>query len=340
MQAFVDTSADNLWRRAFTAVAGDGAASREQRSRAGETLESLHVAFELTDPRQRWVVSRHPVINPAFATAEVIWILAGSNDAATLNYWNRQLPKFAGATPTYPGAYGYRLRRHFGIDQIRRAVEVLTASPDTRQVVLQLWDSTQDLPNGDGSPTTCDIPCNVTSLLKVRNGRLHWTQVMRSHDLMRGFPYNFVQFTTVQELVAGWLGVDLGSYHHWSDSLHVYCSDLNEFTLTAPSASVANSDSLMMPMALAERSIVDLYRRLERFTDQSLTRAEFKELAWSEGLPIGFRSFLAILAAEAARRRSWLDHMLDAEAECSNEQLLRVWQLWKESRTSRSRVTA
>ena len=63
-----------------------------QPSRSGSTVEVLHAAFELDDPRQRWTVSRHPAISPAFAIAELIWILAGKNDAPVVNYWNQQLP--------------------------------------------------------------------------------------------------------------------------------------------------------------------------------------------------------------------------------------------------------
>ena len=79
-----------------------------------------------------------------------------------------------------------------------------------------------DLPDLDGSPANEDIPCNVLAMLKVRDGALHWTQVMRSNDLFLGLPYNIVQFTMLQEVLAGWLGVRVGPYNVVIDSLHVY----------------------------------------------------------------------------------------------------------------------
>ena len=202
-----------------------------QASRAGDTCEALHVAIEIEDPSQHWVLSRSPAVNPAFGIAEVIWILAGSNDANILNYWFPGLPHFSGDGATYPGAYGYRLRRHFGLDQIHRAFDVLNANPDSRQVVLQYWDGRTDLPCSNGVAQTSDIPCNVISMLKVRDGRLDWTQVMRSSDVCRGLPYNFLQFTMLQEMFAGWLDLQLGRYHHWSDSLHAYTDSVNEFSI-------------------------------------------------------------------------------------------------------------
>ena len=51
---------------------------------------------------------------------------------------------------------------------------------------------------------------------------------MRSNDIFRGLPYNFVQFTSMQEILAGWLKINVGSYNHVSDSLHIYERDLKE----------------------------------------------------------------------------------------------------------------
>jgi len=75
-----------------------------------------------------------------------------------------------------------------------------------------------DFPDEEGRPASQDILCNVLSMLKIRDGRLEWTQVMRSNDLFRGVPYNFVQFTVLQEVIAGWLGLEVGAYDHVSDS--------------------------------------------------------------------------------------------------------------------------
>src|SRR6266511_135376 len=143
MHVFQGQTADEVWCRAFHAVVSTG---KVQPSRAGDTIELLHAVLEVGDPRQRWIVSRRPVINPAFGIAEVVWLLAGSKNAEVLNYWFPRLPEFAGGGPTYEGAYGYRLRKQFSVDQVRRACEALSSNPATRQVVLQYWDARADLP--------------------------------------------------------------------------------------------------------------------------------------------------------------------------------------------------
>src|SRR5881275_1472276 len=98
MPQFESLTADGLWSAA-AAVFQDGAEHFElaplpQASRGGMTRELLHVTFLLRDPRQRWVFARQPAINPAFALAEALWIVAGRNDSAFLEAWNSQLSKY------------------------------------------------------------------------------------------------------------------------------------------------------------------------------------------------------------------------------------------------------
>ena len=224
LHLFEGQTADEVWRQAAESIrAGEGVIA--QPSRAGVTYELLHTCLAIRDPLQRWILSREPALNPAFAIAEIVWILAGRNDSSFVNHWNPKLPQYAGRGPTYYGAYGHRLRRHFLTDQLDRAYDTLRHNPNSRQVVLQIWDPQKDLPCEDGKPCAEDIPCNIVSFLKMRRGRLEWMQILRSNDLLLGLPHNVIQFTTLQEVMAGWLGAELGSYCQLSDSLHVYKRD-------------------------------------------------------------------------------------------------------------------
>jgi thymidylate synthase len=190
--------------------------------------------FSLADPRQRIVFARP--FNPALAIAEVIWILSGANASEFLISWNPRHQRFVDVgkdTRVFYGAYGHRLGSRprlpeemdrmlrigadgepFPKDQLRSAYQALRHEPDSRQVVLQIWDPERDLP--DPMPRSEDVPCNLVSHLMIRDNRLEWFQVMRSNDLIWGTPVNFIQFTCLQEIMAGWLGVDVGSYVHLS----------------------------------------------------------------------------------------------------------------------------
>ncbi len=326
MHVFQGQTADEVWRKAYQSVTSAG---RHQASRAGVTIELLHVVLEVRDPRQRWVMSRRPVINPAFGIAEVVWLLAGSRDAEVLNYWFPRLPEFAGEGPTYEGAYGYRLRKQFGVDQVRRACDALSSNPSSRQVVLQYWDARSDLPQCDGVPNCADIPCNVTSLLKIREGRLDWTQVVRSNDLIRGLPTNFVQFTYLQEVMAGWLGVDVGAYHHWSDSLHIYSKDAAKFSCESEIPLPAtNTDSLAIDVVRGEAVILELYRRMVEMTAEDVSVKALERLASFPDAPPAYQNLLRVLGAESARRRGRDDQAAAMMVGCTNPQLLQTWSGW------------
>jgi thymidylate synthase len=190
MQSFDAVSADEAWLLSVAALKDQNHLPRQE-GRGGATNELLHVAIDIHDSRQRWVVSRTPALSVAFSIVEVIGILNGRRDSGYLNYFNADLPKYAGTGPEYHGAYGFRLRKNVGFDQLLRASNALTANSEGRQVVLQIWDAKVDFPSDDGKPVAEDIPCNICSMLKVRNGKLEWSQIMRSNDVFRGLPCNW-----------------------------------------------------------------------------------------------------------------------------------------------------
>ncbi len=329
MHSFEANTASQLWERlAGRLIEADGPSQASDR---GLTRELLHVSFTLTQPRQRWVFSRHPPINVAFALAEVLWILTGRRDAAFLNTWNSQLADFVGGEPTHHGAYGYRLREHLGFDQLERACEALSKNPHSRQVVLQLWDSRIDLPNVDGTPASQDIPCNVVSIPKIRAGRLEWMQVMRSNDLVRGLPYNLAQFTFLQEVMAGWLGVEVGTYNQVSDSLHLYERDLRFVEAFRRPPTVHVPPSYALKWNESRRTLEEVMQRAELLARPTTFH---DALAMIDGLPPAYASIVAVLAAEALRRQKAFDEALSLIELCRDPSLRELWMLWYMSRPS------
>jgi thymidylate synthase len=330
-RVFEGRTANDVWKKAASAFCKGGGA--EQASRAGETRELLHSAMSISDPSQRWVTSRFPPINPAFAIAEIIWIIMGRNDSAFLNYFNRQLPKFAGHSENFHGAYGYRLRRHLGIDQIERAYQVLKHKPQSRQVVLQIWDGRIDLPSDIGEEADPDVPCNVVSILKVRRGRLEWMQILRSNDLYRGLPYNLVQFTTLQEVLAGWLDVRLGEYNQISNSLHVYASDMeyiNKFASEEPGEEVRNTDSLAFPKEESERWFRELADQVQFIVNEGVSVDTLMLNLRRFNGPEAFRNMLCVVSAEGTRRRGSVDIAQEIMAECTNPIYNLLFDRWLE----------
>ena len=325
---FEGKTADSAWRQAAD-VFWKTKEWTKQRSQHGVTRELLHASFHIHEPRHRWVLSRHPGINPAFAIAEAFWILAGRRDAKLVNYWNRRLPALLGRHKTYHGAYGSRLRNSFGFDQLERAYQALDRNPESRQIVLAIWNPGADFPSRNGSAVSRDVPCNVCSLLKVRNGRLEWTQIMRSNDLCLGTPHNFVQFTVLQEIVAGWLQVEVGAYFHVSDSLHVYEKDTKTFSSMTKPTLVRSADSLGLSKGQSDKTLVKVIEKLEALSSHNLSRQGLRAICASQDVPSGYRNLILIAAADSARRRAWYGDMDHAADECANPALSLAWERWR-----------
>jgi thymidylate synthase len=327
---FKGATADEAWQEVASAFRSNE--GKDQQSRSGQTREILHAGISIADPRQRWVITRSPALNPAFALAEVVWILRGRNDSTFLNYFNSQLPKFAGTGKTYHGAYGFRLRNCFNLDQIDCAYRALKHNPSTRQIVLQIWDANVDFPSQWGKPAAPDIPCNVVSLLKIRDSKLEWTQIMRSNDVFRGFPHNVVQFTALQEILAGWLAVGVGSYNHFSDSLHVYkegrIDDLpfiqKSFSFPTPS----NTDDLALTKPLSDKMFKELERCIEIIISSKTSSSVVLELPERANLTQPYLNILLVLCAEGLRRRKQSELAIDLMTQCSNEAFNIMFQRW------------
>lgn len=326
MHAVSGETADTVWRRAF-ALLQDSALAPVGNTRTGPTYELLHVHLAIREPLQRWVLSRVPAMNPSFAIAEVVWILTGRKDSAFLNAWNRRLSSFAGSGDAYHGAYGFRLRHHFGLDQLLRAYDTLRRNSALRQVVLQIWDPPADLPRPDGSPVDPDVPCNVCSMLKVRDGRLEWMQIVRSNDVVLGLPYNLIQFTTLQEVLAGWLGVGIGEYHQLSDSLHLYARDRGRFHCES-AAGARNTDALGCGLTESERVFGELANTIEILTDPALTPEGLRRKLLGAKLAPAFKNLLLVVASEAARRRGWTEEEHLMVSQCDNPMLRAAWSGW------------
>lgn len=318
-------SANTVWTKALSKLSGPELTWVD--GRGGATREILHAAIAIKNPRRRWVTSRVPALNPAFALAEVIWIMAGRNDAAFISYFNRSLLRFAGNAEKFHGAYGYRLRSQFGVDQLELAYQSLRANPHSRQVILQIWDPREDLPRHDGSPRDPDIPCNTQSILKIRDGCLEWVQVMRSNDIFLGLPHNLVQFSFIQEILAGWLDVELGHYHHISDSLHIYERDarvINE----RPPGDCDTGLSFALPKSIFDSSIAELLPLVDLIIDERNTSLKICAAVSNSTMPEPYLNILRVLSAEGLRRREDLNRAEGIMAECSDFAFRQLWANW------------
>lgn len=203
----------------------------------GKKIKELRpVTIELTDGRKCMTYVKGRTINPFFQLFEsAIWIASGRADVDTLAKYNDNMRSFSDDGITFNAPYGERMRDYgknsyrdiegTGLDQLRDCYAKLLADPDTRQAVLTLNNPTFDSSNYTLNGGK-DIACNLILTFKLRQGHLDLTVFNRSNDVIWGtWGANLYQFSTILRLMAGWLGVPVGSYCQITDSLHIYTED-------------------------------------------------------------------------------------------------------------------
>lgn len=185
-------------------------------------LQTLRVHGPVTTiyerPEERVLFDRVRDANPFFHLIESLWILGGSKRVDLPSVFLNSIARFSDDGMTFHGAYGYRLRKAFGFDQIMRAIELLVTKPDTRQCVMSIWH-----PELDMRANTKDMPCNDMVMLDIVDGRLNMTVCNRSNDVIWGaYGANAVQFSILQEFIAVYAKLERGLYVQQSNNYHVY----------------------------------------------------------------------------------------------------------------------
>lgn len=235
---------------AETAARGD-----ERLPRGLATRDRRWVQFSVTDPMT------FPVAADGRRFANVIGILEGLSlvgQCSIPETFTERIGKFRDFTDSgiFHGAYGIRAYGHLG-----DLVSLLQRDPDTRQAVLSIYDSDQDL-----GPTKRDVPCTLNlQFQRVETGgwptpgyRLELRVTMRSNDMWLGTPYDFTQFAILQATIAQALGDTPGVYVHSAGSLHLYERDLE--ALAKVSGPTTNRTTFPL-WGGASNDIADLSRR-------------------------------------------------------------------------------
>lgn len=188
------------------------------RARGGNfTLELQGHHMRMEKPLERVYVLPERQNNVFAALAETWWVLAGRDD---LEYLSRYLPRaaeFSDDGKTWRGAYGPRLHNWSGVDQIREVVRLLSSDKHSRRCSIIIFDPARDFVESK------DIPCNNWLHFLIREGRLHMCVALRSNDAIWGFSgINTFEWSMLQQLIAHWTGVEVGSMTFLVASFHLY----------------------------------------------------------------------------------------------------------------------
>ncbi len=237
--------------------------------------EKLGVQFRIKNPRDRLPYIEARNFSLSYFVAETLWYMSGEDSTEWISHYAPFWKEISDDGKTANSAYGARIfRRHdrIGNNQIVQwdyVKEELRKDPDSRRAVIHI--RTPD----DSVHASKDVPCTLALQFFIRESKLHLHVNMRSSDIILGIAYDIPAFTTMQEVLANELGVELGEYVHTSNSLHCYERDFQMLDAIANS-----SDNLGRPMPAYPQSFpIDNLMRVESQV-RTLTEGELRD-----GLP-------------------------------------------------------
>ncbi|MDP9863298.1 MULTISPECIES: hypothetical protein [Streptosporangium] len=163
---------------------------------------------------------RGPIIEAQAVLFEIARL--GWDDPILESYGDSgKIPLYAGkfsecaVLPPFKYSYGGRLRQLLGVDQLRWVADVLRAKPYTKSGWISLTVPGE-------SPDA--VPCLTSLAFRLRDGRLVMTAAFRSQNVFTSY-LNYVPLRSIQNEVAGDLGVDCGSMRVFVDVPHIYAAD-------------------------------------------------------------------------------------------------------------------
>jgi thymidylate synthase len=194
----------------------------ESRPRGMKVRECLGVCFEIQDPRNRLLYIPERKTSITYTIAETLWYFTGNNKTEWISNYSSFWKNISDDGETANSAYGARIFKSNKnivnglLNQWDYILNELQHDNDSRRAVIHIR-----VPD-DSLYAKLDVPCTLTLQFFVRDKKLHMVTNMRSSDLIFGITYDIPAFTMFQEKLAQDLNVELGTYKHMSNSLHIY----------------------------------------------------------------------------------------------------------------------
>jgi len=216
---------DMLWRVKVSSVPVE--------TRNGPALKvNAPVCVTYTQPYEKVLFNPMRDANPFFHFMEAMWMLGGRENVDFLTTFLPRMKDYSDDGETLRGAYGYRWRKHWDMDQLVYAGRILQEDPTNRRAVVTMWDPQVDLTLEDNVK---DAPCNLNALFQINDGRLDMMVTNRSNDIIWGMcGANAVHFGFLQEYMARRIGVPVGLYHQVSFNAHAYLNKQYEKLAIVP----------------------------------------------------------------------------------------------------------
>lgn len=196
----------------------NGTLSGDRTGTGTKRIQSQQITIDL---EKEFPILLGKKVNFRNALIEMIWIMSGRNDNKFLkdngvNYWD----SWVKPDGTFGPIYGVQMRNFLGIDQLVDTIYTLIKDPDSRRLVISLWNPKD---NPQMALTCCHHDYQLSSFVNNEGERqldLHTKQ--RSSDSFVGVPYDLMLFSVYLLFVSEITGIKVGKIHTTNADYHMY----------------------------------------------------------------------------------------------------------------------
>lgn len=185
----------------------------------GSTKCFFDMSFVLQNPLDNEINLSWRNWNKDYAEYEWQWYLSGDRNAVDIakkaKIWYNCMDDDGNVNSNY----GYQWSRG---DQIQYIVDELKRNPQSRRASISIYDA-KERNNWEN-----DTPCTYAINFTIWNNKLHMSVMMRSNDLWFGFCNDQYCFSKLQDMISKELSIKIGTYHHFTNNMHLYNKFLNK----------------------------------------------------------------------------------------------------------------
>lgn len=237
----------------------------------GQNVVELEDYQFTLQPYERLTSFRARKLNLAYCIEEFLWYLRGDRHDTSIEKHATMWAKIKDpADQGFNSNYGQYI---FGEEQFTWVVQELSRDPDSRRASMVL------LQRRHLRETNPDVVCTYGINFRIRRDKLKMSVSMRSNDAIFGMTNDVFCFSMLHEMVLIYLRsrlphLELGTYTHKVDSLHVY---ERHWPMLAQLACEGEEgyEPIEMP-----RAMMPVEYQLIRANDTKFDRDEYPFAAW------------------------------------------------------------
>lgn len=206
---------------AYTSLCG---AIMEHGIEYNDTLAIFNVCFTILCPEQIVITEPSRNFSTSYAEREFKWYLSGDRSAEEIArhapMWRNMMDEQGNVNSNYGWHWQYG-------HQFDYVTQELMKNQYSRRAVISHFDY---IDRRDGNYEK-DTPCNLIIHYYLNGGKLNYTVMARSIDLVFGFCNDQYTIYKYSEIIADEIGYEIGEMNYFITNLHVYKRDIEKFKL-------------------------------------------------------------------------------------------------------------